>query len=128
MIDIRRILCPVDFSEASKEALQFAADLAKYAIPPGQRPFVPLGVDEEVRVRLIDVDELEATEIDRIGGGGPDAAEKVGIAVLQPQAAPAADSPQPCPSPVFLQPGLGSEPLLRAGRRFLISEHRQGIL
>ena len=26
---IQRILCPVDFSEASKEALHFAADLAR---------------------------------------------------------------------------------------------------
>ena len=61
-----------------------------FGATPGQRPRLALRIREHVGVRLDQVDALKIAEVHRVGRRGPDAAEKVGIGHLQPQAAPAA--------------------------------------
>ena len=45
-------------------------------------------VHEEVDAGAIEIDPLEVAEVDRVGRGRPDTAEKVGIGRLQPETAP----------------------------------------
>ena len=51
---------------------------------------LPLAIAKHVLAGRIDVDPLEITKIDRVGAGGPGAAEEIRVGHLQPEAAPAA--------------------------------------
>ena len=57
---------------------------------PRDRPAFAVAVAEHVLAGRVEIDPLKIAEIDRVGAGGPGAAEDVGIGHLEPEAAPAA--------------------------------------
>ena len=57
---------------------------------PRDRPAFAGAVVKHVLAGRVEIDSLKIAEIDRVGAGGPGAAEDVGIGHLEPEAAPAA--------------------------------------